>query len=140
MRWLALAAAIGVIVAVGYGMTMLGGQPGGDGAAGALPHQVSVEVPTLTASAQAGEQVFRKNCVVCHGANASGGPGGPPLVHIIYEPSHHGDGSFVAAVRAGVRQHHWQFGNMPAVPGVSDEEILQIIAYVRELQRANGIR
>ena len=104
-----------------------------------LPHQVEVTVPALSAPAMAGSEVFAANCQVCHGTNASGGPGGPPLVHIIYEPNHHGDGSFVAAVRNGVRQHHWNFGNMAPVPGIADQQILEIITYVRELQRANGI-
>ena len=43
------------------------------------------------------------------------------------------------AVQRGVRQHHWTFGNMPPVPGLNDREVAFIIAYVRELQRANGI-
>ena len=64
---------------------------------------------------------------------------GPPLVHVIYEPSHHGDAAFVLAVRPGVRAHHWPFGNMLPVEGVSDRAVADIIAYVRALQRANGI-
>jgi mono/diheme cytochrome c family protein len=42
-------------------------------------------------------------------------------------------------VRHGVRQHHWPFGDMPAQPQVTDEQLAQIIRYVRELQAANGI-
>lgn len=105
-----------------------------------LAHQVQITVPQLSGTAAAGKAVFDRNCVACHGANAAGGPGGPPLVHKIYEPGHHGDGSFVAAVRNGVRQHHWTFGSMPPIPGVTDAEVAQIITYVRTLQRANGIR
>lgn len=44
------------------------------------------------------------------------------------------------AVRQGVRGHHWRFGDVPPVEGVSDEELAQIVAYVRTVQRANGIR
>jgi hypothetical protein len=47
--------------------------------------------------------------------------------------------AFVLAAKQGVRAHHWRFGNMPAVEGVSDEDVLQITDYVRALQRANGI-
>jgi hypothetical protein len=43
------------------------------------------------------------------------------------------------AVKNGVRAHHWRFGDMPPVEGVSDEDATKIVAYVRELQRANGI-
>ncbi len=106
----------------------------------ALAHQVNVIVPTLTGQAAAGERVFERACVACHGSNAAGGPGGPPLVHRIYEPGHHADGAFVLAVRNGVRQHHWKFGSMPPVADVSPAETASIIAYVRTLQRANGIR
>ena len=101
---------------------------------------VAVIVPELSAAAQAGKKQFEVSCVACHGANAAGQKGvGPPLVHIIYEPNHHGDQSFYRAVRYGVRAHHWRFGNMPAIEGVSQSQVADIIIYVRELQRANSI-
>lgn len=94
----------------------------------------------LSSGAVAGKQLFDANCASCHGANAAGQADvAPPLVHIIYEPSHHGDESFQLAVARGVRAHHWPFGNMPAVDGLGRDEVAKIIAYVRELQRANGI-
>ena len=99
----------------------------------------AVVVPALSDKARSGEQVFNANCALCHGPNASGTGLGPPLVHKIYEPGHHQDFSFQSAVRNGVPAHHWQFGNMPPVPTVTDEDIPKIICYIRELQRANGI-
>lgn len=99
----------------------------------------AVAVPDLSANARAGEQVFNTNCALCHGPNASGTGLGPPLVHKIYEPGHHQDSTIQRAVRNGVVAHHWPFGNMPPVPAVSDEAIPNIICYIRELQRANGI-
>lgn len=99
-----------------------------------------VQVPELSGQAALGEAVFAENCAICHGVNAAGKDGaGPPLVHKIYEPSHHGDMAFVLAAQQGVRQHHWSFGNMPAQPQVTEPETTAIIAYVRALQRANGI-
>ena len=86
-----------------------------------------------------GEAIFNQKCAVCHGLHAAGTPQGPPLVHRYYEPGHHSDMAFLLAVRRGVRAHHWRFGNMPPVPGVSDAEVRDIIRYVRALQRANGI-
>lgn len=101
---------------------------------------VDVEVPALDAAARAGEAAFNQNCASCHGANAAGQEGiAPPLVHIIYEPNHHGDQSFYLAAKQGTRSHHWPFGDMPAVEGITDAEVGQIIAYVRTLQRANGV-
>ncbi len=86
-----------------------------------------------------GADLFEDNCARCHGRAAAGGPGGPPLVHPIYHPGHHADAAFHLAVRQGVRAHHWSFGNMPAIPGLSEAEVDQIIAYVRALQVAAGI-
>ena len=100
---------------------------------------VEVVVPDMSANGRAGEQVFNANCALCHGPNASGTGLGPPLVHKIYEPGHHQDFTIQSAVRNGVPAHHWQFGNMPPVPAVTDEDIPNIICYIRELQRANGI-
>jgi mono/diheme cytochrome c family protein len=95
----------------------------------------------LSAQARQGETYFNVVCASCHGANAAGQDGvAPPLVHRIYEPSHHGDMAFVLAARNGVRAHHWPFGDMPPVEErMTDGELGAIIAYVRELQRTNGI-
>ena len=96
-------------------------------------------VAELSDAAEAGRKLFIANCAQCHGRRADGTTQGPPLVHQIYEPGHHANASFVLAVTRGVRAHHWEFGNMPAVPGLTIDEIHQIICYVRELQVANGI-
>lgn len=101
---------------------------------------VAVTVPELDQAARAGEAAFNEKCASCHGGNAAGQAGvAPPLVHVIYEPNHHGDQSFYLAAQRGVRSHHWPFGDMPPVEGISDKEVGQIITYVRTLQRANGI-
>ena len=98
-----------------------------------------VKVPELSALAGQGKLAFDANCARCHGANAAGSETGPPLVHRLYHPGHHGDAAFLVAALRGVRRHHWQFGNMPSQPQVTEPEILSIIRYVRELQQANGI-
>jgi mono/diheme cytochrome c family protein len=96
--------------------------------------------PTQAGGAQQGAALFAAKCAACHGTGGDGSDKGPPLIHKIYEPGHHDNGSFHRAVRQGVRAHHWPFGDMAPVPGVSDGEVEQIIAYVRERQRAAGIR
>jgi mono/diheme cytochrome c family protein len=100
---------------------------------------VDVRVPELSSVAQRGARAFEASCARCHGAYAGGTAAGPPLVHKIYEPSHHGDSAIRRAARFGVRPHHWRFGPMPKVD-VSDRQLEGIVAFVRELQRANGIR
>jgi len=131
MRWAALMA-IAVLVLGGGAWRYFGAISSDEARPGVI-------IPTFSSSAERGGDMFQANCAVCHGVNAVGTNKGPPLIHKIYEPSHHGDQSFLAATQNGVRQHHWKFGNMPAVPGVSRESTLQIVAYIRELQRANGI-
>lgn len=102
---------------------------------------VSVSLPVqLSDQEKMGNRAYDAVCVACHGANAQGQEGvAPPLVHRIYEPSHHGDMAFVLAAQNGVRAHHWKFGNMPPVEGLTDSDVLNIVAYVRALQRENGI-
>lgn len=35
--------------------------------------------------------------------------------------------------------HHWTFGDMPPQTGLTRADVVAIVTYVRELQRANGI-
>ncbi len=99
-----------------------------------------ITMPVLSATAEKGAILFDRSCASCHGAEAAGRDGvAPPLIHKIYEPSHHGDESFQIAVARGVRAHHWPFGDMPPVDGLSREDVAKIVAFVREVQRANGI-
>ncbi len=107
-------------------------------AAGESP--VALVASGLVGAAREGAELFVKACAICHGRNASGSERGPPLVHRIYEPSHHGDDSFYRAAEQGVQAHHWSFGDMPPASGVSTQELGKIIAYVRALQVASGIR
>jgi mono/diheme cytochrome c family protein len=99
-----------------------------------------ITIPTLSQTAQQGEALFNANCAACHGKNAAGTKKGPPLIHKIYEPSHHSDISFQRAAKLGVRGHHWPYGDMPHVTGVSESDVGRIVSYVREVQRANGIQ
>lgn len=102
---------------------------------------VDISLPeNLSIVAQKGKSSFDENCKICHGNNAAGQEGlGPPLIHKIYEPSHHSNESFYRAVAMGVRAHHWRFGNMAPIESIKKEEVTEIIAYIREIQRENGI-
>jgi mono/diheme cytochrome c family protein len=87
----------------------------------------------------AGRVVFEGTCATCHGIEGTGTEQGPPLVHQYYRPGHHADGAFTLAIRNGVQPHHWDFGPMPPQPGLSDQDIADVTAYVREIQQAAGI-
>ena len=143
MNKLTLAGVAAAALAVGWIATRPGPvEPGGDTAAPAPgAAMAAVSLPdTFSEQAQIGQRVYDAVCAACHGDNAAGRMGaGPPLVHKIYEPSHHGDMAFLLAVQNGVQSHHWRFGNMPAQEGLTRADVAAIVAYVRELQKANGI-
>lgn len=86
-----------------------------------------------------GEALFKAHCAKCHGLKGVGTDKGPPLVHRIYEPSHHSDLSFHFAAERGVIAHHWHFGDMPMISAVSTQDVDMIIQYIRGLQRQAGI-
>ncbi|MCV2893592.1 c-type cytochrome [Lentibacter sp. XHP0401] len=102
---------------------------------------VQVTLPTeLSAQAQLGKIAYETKCAACHGLNAAGNVNAaPPLIHKIYEPGHHGDESFQRAAAMGVQAHHWRFGNMPPIEGITRAEVETIITYIRKVQRENGI-
>ena len=125
-------------------LALLSTRPAGPEEATLAPGAALADVTlpdALSEEALIGQRAFDAVCAACHGAAAAGKAGfGPPLVHEIYEPSHHGDMAFQMAVDNGVQAHHWRFGDMPPQDGLTRADVGAIVAYVRELQRANGIR
>lgn len=86
-----------------------------------------------------GEQLFKKHCAECHGETLRGTDKGPPMIHPVYKPDHHSDVAFQLAVRNGSRQHHWKFGDMQPVPGLTVDDVGHITTYVRREQRKAGL-
>ena len=143
MRGVTVIIAIAAAGVIAYAILPLGGNDHTELSAAIIPDGAlaAVSLPeNLSQNAQIGKLAFGVKCASCHGTNAAGQDGiAPPLVHIIYEPGHHGDEAFQRAVEMGVRAHHWPFGDMPIIEGITRGDIKMITAYVRELQRANGI-
>ncbi len=110
------------------------------GVAAAQGMQIPKPSKGLMPNSAAGKKLYAERCAQCHGADLLGSKEGPPLVHRVYEPSHHGDVAFQIAVKYGTRQHHWNFGDMQPVPGVTPDDVAHITAYVRAEQRKAGIR
>ena len=145
MKWGAMIFALIALVAAVWYIT----QPKVSDANGPQPSRAAlpdgalavVKIPAaFSPKEQLGKRAFDATCSKCHGDNAQGRDGtAPPLVHKIYEPSHHGDMAFELAAKTGVRSHHWKFGDMPPVEGVTRADVLNIVAYNRALQRENGI-
>lgn len=141
----------GVLVAAIFGGVLWLGRPAGQGVpvtsgmhsgadtAPAKPED-QIVVPAFSQTAQSGEIAFIDNCAACHGRNAAGTDQGPPLIHALYRPGHHSDAAIFAAAQNGVRAHHWRFGNMSPVAGITEAKLRWIVAYIREIQEANGIK
>ena len=87
-----------------------------------------------------GKSIYQGKCVSCHGSDARGTNKGPPLVHSTYRQIHHPDLTFHLAVKNGAKQHHWYFGHMPPIEGLTPEHVEHVIGYVRAEQRRAGIR
>lgn len=105
------------------------------GCTAATENTIAVQNPDLVAT---GEQLYAASCAECHGTDLRGTDKGPSHLSEVYEPGHHGDGAFLLAVTAGVRPHHWDFGAMPPIEGLSPDDIDAIVAFVREQQRIQG--
>ncbi|MEI4472455.1 c-type cytochrome [Frigidibacter sp. MR17.24] len=103
------------------------------------PEPGSVVRPEVTGEAAIGQRAYAALCASCHGEVATGTDRGPPFLHPFYLPDHHGDQAFLMAAEWGVRAHHWRFGDMPPVEGVTRADVKAIVAFVRALQRANGM-
>lgn len=101
-----------------------------------------VVAPTAAAPSaellEEGEALYSANCASCHGDALEGTDSGPSFLSSVYEPGHHGDGAFLLAVLRGVPAHHWGFGDMPAVEGLSPEDVDAIVAFVRQVQERVG--
>jgi mono/diheme cytochrome c family protein len=85
-----------------------------------------------------GAAIYAESCAACHGDDLRGTSQGPSHLSIVYEPGHHSDDAFRSAIANGSPQHHWDFGDMPPVDGLDDEQVDAVIAYVREVQEREG--
>lgn len=85
-----------------------------------------------------GAALYAANCAACHGADLRGTGQGPSLLSIVYEPNHHSDAGFRAAIRNGAARHHWNFGDMPPVEDLAEDEVEALIAFVRTEQADQG--
>ena len=93
--------------------------------------------PDVSLLARGGE-VFATSCAECHGTDLRGTDRGPSFLSSVYEPDHHADIAFLLAAQRGVGQHHWRFGDMPPVDGVSEADIAAVVAFVRDTQSTEG--
>ena len=94
----------------------------------------------LSAEAQHGRDVINEKCADCHGVDGTGGSRkGPPILHSMYRREIFPDILFRQAMVHGKREKNWRFGPMEPVAGITEDDIVGVIAFVRELQDATGI-
>ena len=105
----------------------------------ATPTATTTAPAQPTAVSVGGRALFIQTCSVCHGVDLQGTDRGPPFLNPIYGPGHHSDAAFRLAVQRGVISHHWRFGNMPKIEGLTDEQVEEILKFVREQQALAGI-
>lgn len=67
-----------------------------------------------------GEELFTQSCSGCHGADGTGGYGGPYMLGLTED---------------SIADYIWNGnGNMPAFPDYSEQDVADIIAHIRELE------
>ena len=76
--------------------------------------------------------VYAAGCAQCHGGDSAGTELGPSLLDPAYGPEQFTDAAFVDTVRNGAEQRLWDSGPMAGIPGISDERVDAVIAFVRE--------
>lgn len=94
--------------------------------------------PPASADLALGAEVYAQSCASCHGDDLEGTDRGPSHLSIVYEPGHHPDAAFRSAIANGAMQHHWGFGPMPPVEGLTDDEVDAVIAFIRSEQERRG--
>lgn len=90
---------------------------------------------TVPEEYKAGQNYFHRECASCHGPDAMGGNRAPKLIQKIYSSDTYSNAKITKIILNGSSS-----GAMPAQKGkVSDEEIKEIIKYIRYSQKTAGL-
>lgn len=87
-----------------------------------------------------GRSAFERECAACHGPLAAGTESGPNLISVRYGRSEMADDLIYHAVLNGVPRRSAEHPGMPALPHLNQRELDSILSFLREVQRAGGIR
>lgn len=94
---------------------------------------------SLEADPVAGEQTYQDFCGSCHGRDFEGSVRGPSQLDAVFAPDVTTDEDYRDAIRDGAQEQHYDFGPMPAIGSLDDQEIANVIAYVRQVQQERGL-
>ena len=133
--WIVAVVVVGAIGTVVAAVTLGSNREVRDPMTGATEFDIPPQDPQLVVQ---GEALYEAHCATCHGSDLRGTAAGPSQLSVIYQPGHHPDEAYALAVLNGVRSHHWDFGDMAPVPGLTKPRIDAIVAYVRQMQRTEG--
>ena len=96
--------------------------------------------PVSSQSFQQGGIAFIEECAGCHGRLAQGTDRGPNLIHPDYGPGNRSDAQIRQVVREGVPTRRRDYVDMLPTTNLSEHKLEQMVTYLREIQRMNGIR
>ncbi len=100
----------------------------------------SASAPSISASVQLGGIAYAEECTGCHGRTARGTERGPNLIHADYGPARRSDAQFRRALSEGKLARRAGYEDMPPVKDRSERHLNRLVAFLRDVQRANGIR
>jgi mono/diheme cytochrome c family protein len=98
-----------------------------------------VSVPSVPGDVAAGAAVYERSCAGCHDAGAAGDGGGVSLVDARFALPGFDDVAFVTAIVRGVSADGSEHGGMPRIRGLSEQDLADLLAFVRGLQRSAGL-
>ncbi len=125
----------GVVTAVVALVAFGGNASPRDPMTGATEFNIPVQDAALVTD---GDILYQASCASCHGSDLRGTDFGPSQLSVVYQPGHHPDESYASAALNGVRSHHWDFGDMQPIAGLSGADMDRIVAFIRETQRTEG--
>jgi mono/diheme cytochrome c family protein len=88
----------------------------------------------------AGEQTYMDFCGSCHGRDFEGSSQGPSQLDPHFAPEITGDDDYRRAITEGAPREYFDFTAMPAIGSLDDDEIDDVIAYIRSIQEERGFQ
>ncbi|MCO5317390.1 MAG: cytochrome c [Microthrixaceae bacterium] len=86
----------------------------------------------------AGQQLYADYCGACHGRDFEGSIQGPSHLDEHFAPGTTSDEDYRRAIRNGTDGSAFDFGRMPAITSLDDQQVEDVIAYIRSVQEERG--